>query len=98
MKKPTIMEVLPKVWTYYDTPGNEVGGALHVVLDDGNVADGHVQMSRDKAEAHGDTEGVKLATLILRMSKTQRRKLCALAYHAEYKGLRRETLLPPEEG
>lgn len=93
--KPTITEVLPMVWAYYDTPGNVCGGSLHVVLDDGNVSDDCVQGARDFAESRGDIEGVKLATYLLRMSKTQRRKLSALAYHASYKGLRRA---PQTEG
>lgn len=78
--KPTVPEVLPLVHAYYRKPGNEVGGNLHIVLDDGNVEDGHIQYCLEQAEADGDEDGVVLASLLLRMSRTQRSKLSALAY------------------
>lgn len=40
---PTVAEVLPLVNAYYAKPGNSVGGNLHIVLDDCNVEDGHVE-------------------------------------------------------
>lgn len=79
-KKPTISEVLPLVRAYYAKPGNDVGGCLHVVLDDGNVADGHVRACMEFAKKQGDAAGVELAQVILRMSKTQRRKLARMKH------------------
>lgn len=73
--KPTVPEVLPLVRAYYAKPGNGAGGALHVVLDDYNVGDDNVQFCLDDARALGDDDGVALAKVLLRMSKTQRLKL-----------------------
>ena len=75
MTKPTIPEVLPLVRAYYALPGNGAGGSLHIVLDDQNVDDADVQFCLDHARERGDEPGVTLATLLLAMSKTQRKKL-----------------------
>jgi hypothetical protein len=50
-------------------------GALHIVLDDGNVRDTHVKFCIENALERGDTEGHELACLLLGMSTTQRNKL-----------------------
>lgn len=71
--KPTVPEVLPQINAYLAQPGNSVGGNLHIVLADGNVKDSHVQFCLDEAVADGDEEGARLARLLLKMSKTQRR-------------------------
>lgn len=76
--KPTVPEVLPLVRGYYSK--NPVGGNLHVVLDDGNVDDSHVRFCIDQASAAGDTEGLRLGMLLLRMSRTQRKKLSRSKY------------------
>jgi hypothetical protein len=76
--KPTVPEVLPLVKAFYAKPGNGVGGKLHVVLEDRNVETSHVQFCLDAAKEAGDEDAVALAELLLRMSTTQRRKLCAL--------------------
>lgn len=73
--KPTVPEVLPLVNAYYRKPGNAVGGSLHIVLEDENIDNGHVQFCLDYAREHGDDDGVKLAELLLKMSRTQRRKI-----------------------
>lgn len=73
--KPTITEVLPLVRAYYAKPGNEAGGSLHVVLDDGNVSDDDVRFCLQQTREHGDADGVALAEKLLLMSRTQRRKL-----------------------
>jgi hypothetical protein len=73
--KPTIPEVAPLVRAYYEKPGNEAGGALHVVLDDCNVDDGSVRFCLTEATERGDADGEALARKLLAMSKTQRRKL-----------------------
>jgi hypothetical protein len=65
---------LERLWRYRDTPGNSVGGNLHLVIDDGNVCDGHVQACALIARIWGDVEGEALAMILLQMSKTQRRK------------------------
>lgn len=82
--KPTIPDVLPLAQSYYAKPGNSVGGSLHVVLEDDNVEDSHVELCRMIALEAGDEDGVRLADLLLRMSKTQRLKL---ARHPELRSL-----------
>ena len=52
-----------------------MGGSLHIVLDDQNVKDSHVQFCVEWARDHDDPLGALLAGLLLRMSKTQRTKL-----------------------
>lgn len=79
-RKPTIPEVLPRLRDYYAQPGNEAGGSLHIVLEDGNVADDYVRFCIEEAGRRDDVDGVALARLLLRMNKTQRRKLGALVH------------------
>lgn len=74
-EKPTIPEVLPLLKAYIAKKGNTVGGSLHIVLEDGNIEDGHVAFCIKDASERGDTEGAMLASMLLRMSKTQRKKL-----------------------
>ena len=80
IRKPTIPEVEPLVRDFARTPGNEVGGHLHIVLDDGNVEDHFVRSCIEDAESAGDVQAAELGRLLLRMSKTQRLKLAARFY------------------
>ncbi len=75
-QKPTIPEIMPLIKEYYLFPGNEVGGNLHNVLEDGNVKDSDVEFCLNEALKCNDKKGVELAKLLLKMSKTQRLKLC----------------------
>lgn len=75
--KPTIPEVRDRFMAYYAK--HPAWGSLHVVLDDCNLADGHVRGCIEWAEEDGDTEGRELAEILLRMSKTQRLRLSRLA-------------------
>ena len=79
-RKPTIPEVAELFARYYEQPGNAVWGSLHIVLDDGNVDDSNVVFCIGEAEQRGDDEGKRLAEILLRMSKTQRRKLPTAVY------------------
>ena len=69
--KPRVPEVSPLVRAYYDL-GNITGGSLHIVLDDGNVEDHHVQFCVQYAIDHGDRPGEVLGRVLMLMSKTQR--------------------------
>jgi len=73
--KPTIPDVLPLAERYYSLPGNSCGGNLHICLDDYNVGDSSVEFCLDQAEEVNDEQGIELAQLLLKMSKTQRLKL-----------------------
>ena len=70
-----ISEVWLLVTAYYAKPGNAAGGSLHLVLDDGNVQDEHVEFCRDYAAREGDEDGVALAELLLEMSVAQRERV-----------------------
>ena len=83
MSKPTVPEVLPMVQAYVSKPGNRVGGNLHIVLDEGNVCDGHIEYCLERCREKGDADGVALAETLLRMSKTQRLKLGSRMYDHE---------------
>jgi hypothetical protein len=74
--KPTIPEVAPVIAAYVKKPGNDMGGSLHIVLDDGNIESHHVEFCRNYARDQGDEDGEKLAELLLQMSASQRRRLC----------------------
>jgi len=78
--KPTIPEVTPVVKAYRDKPENSVGGSLHIVLEDCNVKDSDVLSCRQDAVERGDTDGVALADILLKMSKTQRSKIAGMFY------------------
>jgi len=82
--KPTVPEVEPLVQRLYDgtAPCSRdagcVGGHLHIVLDDGNIEDGHVQYCLDSATCDDCVTCIKLAKLLTQMSRTQRRKLASM--------------------
>jgi hypothetical protein len=75
--RPTVPEVIALARSYYGRPGNEAGGHLHVVLDDGNLADTFILSSFDRAFDEGDVAGYVLAANLLAMTGTQRRKIYA---------------------
>lgn len=76
-EKPSIPSVLGRFRAYHEK--HLVWGALHIVLDDGNIGDDSVQFCLDFAVESGDTDGAALARILLSMSKTQRKKLGRMA-------------------
>jgi len=80
MEKPTIPEVMPLIKAYYAISGNGVGGNLHIILDDGNIDNEDVKFCLDECKKSCDSEGVILCGLLLRMSKTQRRKMYKMSH------------------
>lgn len=76
-KKLTVPEVLPRFSAYYAK--NPAWGALHVVLDDGNIGDDSVRGCVEYARQIGDAEGEALARILMTMSKTQRNKISSKA-------------------
>lgn len=73
-EKPSVPEVVPLLRRYYEKHGNCNGGSLHIVTEDYNVRDSHVESCICYAIEHGDGDGVGLALLFRRMSRTQRLK------------------------
>jgi len=73
--KITVPQLIEECKKYYALPGNRVGGSLHIVLDDDNIGDNHIKYCIEYAKSKNDIEGIKLGELILKASKTQRKKL-----------------------
>jgi hypothetical protein len=77
MSKPsatiTVPEVIERFASYHEEYA--AWGSLHIVLDDFNLADHHVQFCIDYAEEKGDIEGAELARILLKMSPSQRKKI-----------------------
>lgn len=78
--RPTIPEVVALLKVYCAKPGNGVGGALHIVLDDGNIDDRHVLWCKAHATEIGDQDGAVIAEKLVSMTKTQRKRLAAMMY------------------
>jgi hypothetical protein len=68
--KPTRTEVRPLTNAYYELPGNECGGELHIVLDDHNYQRPHIRWCREHATK---PETIALCDVLLLMSNSQRR-------------------------
>jgi hypothetical protein len=79
--KVTVNDVLPLACRLYHEEAlctrhtGNVGGHLHIVLDDGNERDSDVQFCLDEALQDKCDTCITIARLLLRMSKTQRLKL-----------------------
>jgi hypothetical protein len=73
--KPTVPELLPLVAAIYSRPDGGVGCCLHIVLDDENIRDSDVKLCLERAKERGHDDCLQVATLLLRMSKTQRKQI-----------------------
>lgn len=71
----TVPFLIEECRKYYALPNNGVGVSLHVVLDDANTEDEDIRQCIIEAAAQSDIEGLKLCQLLLKASKTQRKKL-----------------------
>lgn len=71
----TVPKLIEECKKYYKLPNNSVGGSLHIVLDDGNLEDSHIKYCIGYAKENGDSEGVLLGQILLKATKTQRKKL-----------------------
>lgn len=60
---------------YYAT--NPCGGSLHIVLDDGNLENTHIDWCAGYAYGTGDMVGSRIASLMREMTMSQRRKVYA---------------------
>ena len=73
--KPTVPKVLPLAKEIYKRDSS--GCCLHIVLDDGNVHDCHVQHCANMAINNNHLDCLELAEILLKMTKTQRLKIGA---------------------
>lgn len=71
--RPTVDQFMDVARSYIEA--NPIGGALHIVVDDGNLEDSSVAFCIDFALKEGDGYGAALALLMLHMSKTQRGRI-----------------------
>jgi hypothetical protein len=72
--RPTVREVRELVREWYARPGNEVGGALHVVLDDGNFEACFLRGHREELAA--GPLAVAILDALAAMSRRQRDRAC----------------------
>jgi len=73
MAKPQIPDVIERFSVYKKI--HPIWGSLHIVLDESNVKDKHVEFCKQWAMDHNDHEGIALAELLLQMSKSQRSRI-----------------------
>lgn len=78
--RPTIPDVVPLLLRFYKHEENGSGGYLHIVLDDGNIARGHIEWCGTTAREAGDEEAARIADLMAQMTLTQRRKLYRMSF------------------
>ncbi|HHC7101287.1 TPA: hypothetical protein ACN38J_003568 [Vibrio parahaemolyticus] len=71
MEKPIVRDVLVIARQYVST--NKTN--LHMVINNKNIKDEHINFCLEQARKCGDEQGVILAETLLKMSKTQRLKL-----------------------
>lgn len=67
--------LLAMIEAYYQKEGNSAGGSLHIVLDDGNTEDCHVEYCLNCAKEKEDADGVILAEQLLLLSAEERDNL-----------------------
>ena len=72
-------EMIEKFAKYHQREGNSAWGSLHIVLDDHNFEDNHVEWCMNYALENGDLDGWELAKILLKMSITQRMKIAKKA-------------------
>jgi len=69
---------------YYEDLGNSSGGYFHIVLDDGNIEDGHVWFCQEEAEKYNDTFGIFLGQVLRMFTEYEREKM----YNDNWWGMR----------
>lgn len=79
IKHPTVDQALAVARAYYAS-GNPLGGNLHVVLDDGNIEDSHVEWCLERCLELNDKSGEELALLLLKMTPVQRQMVYERIY------------------
>jgi hypothetical protein len=69
----------------YSRTNGGAGCCLHVVLDDENIEQGHVEWSLNLAKEQGHPECIRAAEMLLAASQTQRKRLTQ-NYSLYYRG------------
>lgn len=68
-------ELIERFAAYHNKPENGAWGSLHIVLDDGNLENDHVDFCIQYALEKGDQEGHELGLILRSLSETQRNKI-----------------------
>jgi hypothetical protein len=85
--RPKVPEVLKAANAFLADPRHIVGGALHMVLEDGNWQDGHIEYCRKKAvewchcRRKPCQAAIDLCDQLLALTGTQRRRIAAMVHH-----------------
>jgi hypothetical protein len=75
-QKADVAYVLPLVKELIAKEGNLTGGYLHMVLSNKNIRNSDIEFCLKAAKDNNDNDSVRIAKLLLKMSKTQRLKVC----------------------
>jgi len=71
---------------YYQLPGNEAGGNLHLVLSDGNCGDSAMWVCIKKCVEESDAMGLYIAaTMLFVMTEEQREKFYCKLHKIDYR-------------
>ena len=73
--RPRTPEVIADVQSFYALPGNDMGGNLHIVLDDGNLEDHAVWFCLERSLVKRDQIAARIARQLLAMTRTQRKRV-----------------------
>lgn len=71
---PTLEKLVDLCKEFY-ADGNEAGGWLHLVLDDGNLEDDHIKFCLETANNYNDLVAFTLAEKLLKLSMVNRELL-----------------------
>lgn len=75
MIKPNPIQINDLVRRYYRT--HPAGGPLHIMLDDGNVEQGHIDFCRERAKEASDEPGQHLCDVMEMFTLAEREALFA---------------------
>jgi hypothetical protein len=78
-----VPEAAERLRVYYALPGNSQGGVVHIITEDGNVAQHHADWCvRCAEDVHGEMD-VEIAKMLAGMSRTQRNKLSKMSFYPD---------------
>jgi len=73
-----VTELVDLIKLHYSKPDNAVGGVLHIVTDDENLAKRHIIWVLNEAKKVNDTLAITIAEELLKMDFQSRRKVISL--------------------
>jgi hypothetical protein len=88
--RPTVPEVAEALRAYYRLPDRGVGGAVHIVIDDGNITQGSADWCAEHAREWGEQwardryidEDVRIAEMVAALTNTQRSRLARMNFYS----------------